>query len=308
MSARPQSERILLFDWRDGGHHPLYVRRFVHALAGLDTVIVAPTSVVSGLSSSVRTIDLGQPRPPSGGSRRQKAELAHHELGLLARFSRETRATHVVHLYADAVLPQWPRSHVRLPPTTICVFFAAAHYPRTYGTRLTRREQAREARTELALKRWRRRREAHAILALDEANAHRWTSKRIPAAWLPEPPVPDLASVADPRTGVVLYGALAPHKGFKELARALGLGPLPSYPVTVAGTRQARLLRGVQRRVRGAPTTGRQPSTAAAPPRRAAGFAYACVGKLRRAPLSPTHRNVSCPARERLSRNACCRV
>ena len=187
------------------------------------------------MADSVETIDLGSPRPTEETGRGGNAEISRSELGLLEQVAHESGATRVVHMYADAVLGQWARSSVRLPPTTICVFFAARHYPKTYASPLTLREVAREARTEIALALWRRRREAFSVLALDEANAGRWAKHRTPAFWLPEPPVPPLETTPAPRAGVVLYGALAPYKGFPELVDALSLGTAPSYPVTVAG-------------------------------------------------------------------------
>lgn len=231
MSAR---ERILLFDYRTGGHHPLYARRFASALSAWNPIVAGPSDVVNDLLADVETVDLGS-TAPAPTTRDETAAHARQELATLARVAREVAATRVVHLYADAVLPQWPRARVRLPPVTICVFFAALHYPRRYGSCLTRREALREVRTEIALRLWRRRADACSILALDEANATRWQGETTPAHWLPEPPVAELKSRPPIREGVVLYGSLAPHKGFAELAAALRLGPPPEYPITLAG-------------------------------------------------------------------------
>jgi glycosyltransferase involved in cell wall biosynthesis len=231
MSAR---QRILVFDRRSGGHHPLYAHRFARALSAWDPVVAAPSDVVAGLPSEVGAVDLGAPAPPAT-TRAETAAQGRDELATLARVARETGATRVVHLYADAVLPQWARSRIRLPPATICVFFSALHYPRQYRSGLTGRELMREMRTEAAIMLWRRRPEAGSILALEEANAERWAARGARAHWLPEPPVDEVMQRPQSREGVVLYGALAPHKGFAELTAALRLGPPPPYPVTLAG-------------------------------------------------------------------------
>ncbi|MGZ4316386.1 MAG: glycosyltransferase [Gaiellaceae bacterium] len=233
--------RVVLFDWTSGGHHPLYVRRFVEALRPRAEVIVAaPDPVLQQLADlATESVSLGASRPlvdqrlPLGPQHR---DLAERELDLLWDAAGQAEPDHVIHLYADPVIrrlvhrPQLPK------PLTICVFFPRAHYPISYRTPLTPRELLRASFLEYLVRRFQARPDAHALFTLDEVAARRWSHRSgTPAFWLPEPPI--AAQLAEPtteRAGCLLYGTLAPRKGIDLVTRAVSLAPT-SLRIVLAG-------------------------------------------------------------------------
>jgi glycosyltransferase involved in cell wall biosynthesis len=235
----PEQMRLLLFDWAEDGHHPVYVRRFAEALgSSMEISIAAPDSMMTELVDlEAEMIPLGRPRPAIDGRlRRYTRHVARRELGLLAHAAHHASAHHVLHLYADAVLPRLatiPSRGIRL---TTLLFYPRAHYPDAFGVPLPFAQRVRAAAKEVAVAGWRRHRDAHAVMTLDEEAARRWSAKRgAPAYWVPEPTVERAPPVpASDRSGCILYGALADRKGIDLLARAIGSDPTP-IRVTVAG-------------------------------------------------------------------------
>jgi glycosyl transferase family 1 len=231
--------RIVLFDWTTGGHHSRYVQRLGQALAPIAEVVAAvPARTAAALRGvSVRTLPTERPTiDTSRALAPQHRELADQELALFQAMARELRPDHLVHMYADPVI----RRLVRLPelemPVSLLIFFARAHYPTLYRTRVSLMERARAAFQVYLLRRWRRRRDAHALLCLDEG-AVEWLSRwrGAPVRWFPEPPVEVSSEVTKgSRYGCIMYGSLAPRKGIDLLARALAASS-PSYRVVVAG-------------------------------------------------------------------------
>ena len=57
--------RLLLFDWAQGGHHPIYIRRFAEALTSSMEISVAdPDSTLTELADlQAEMIPLGRARP-----------------------------------------------------------------------------------------------------------------------------------------------------------------------------------------------------------------------------------------------------
>lgn len=231
--------RIVLFDWTTGGHHSRYVQRLAQALAPISEVVAAvPAGTAATLHGiSIRTLPTERPAIDTGRAPgAQHRELADAELALFRDVARELRPDHLVHMYADPVI----RRLVRLPemetPVTLLIFFARAHYPTLYRTRLPFMERARAAFQVSLLRRWRRRSDAHALLCLDEG-AVNWLSRwrGAPVRWFPEPPVDVPPGMAGgPRRGCVVYGSLAPRKGIEWLARAVTASSKPPR-VVVAG-------------------------------------------------------------------------
>jgi glycosyltransferase involved in cell wall biosynthesis len=245
------TQRILLFDWVSGGHHVGYLRRIAEVLAGrFEVVLAVPDEVVAEVSDLPgRVISLGPPRPAQVG--RTTAGWAFQgvlgrEVRAMAAAAELARTDHIIHTYADAVLPRLTRSPRLRVPLTIVLFTPRAHYPAAFGTHLTQMEHLRANVKEIALRAWRRRSDAHAVLTLDEEAARRWGSQSgAPAYWLPEPPVPifdpDDFKPHIPRRGCILYGALGERKGIDLLVRAVTLAP-NSLEITLAGEAAASFL------------------------------------------------------------------
>jgi hypothetical protein len=234
--------KILLFDWTADGHHPAYVRSFAGALAPrAEIVVAAPDGMSEELGDlPAEVVRLGQARPPTDFTRRlapQNRSLGEEEVERFAEAVSRVRPGRAVHLYADPVIRRLVKRPDLGVPTTLCVFFPRAHYPAAYGSPLSARERAQAAFKEYLIARWRRRRDAHALMSLDEEAVRRWSSRRgAPAFWLPEPPVEVPLELPAPRerSGCVLFGALARRKGIDLLAQAVTLEP-SSLKVLLAG-------------------------------------------------------------------------
>lgn len=69
----PEQMRLLLFDWAEDGHHPVYVRRFAEALgSSMEISIAAPDSMMTELVDlEAEMIPLGRPRPAIDGRLRR---------------------------------------------------------------------------------------------------------------------------------------------------------------------------------------------------------------------------------------------
>lgn len=231
---------VLLFDWTEGGHHSVYLRRAVEALRDSCRVVVAAPERerVQMDALGAEFISLGDARPaddPDGDARKRSKGLAETELSLFSTAIRRSRVDRAIHLYADPVL----RHLVRRPrfdvPVDILMFFPTWHYPSTFGDQLSKGERARALFREGLVRRWRTRRDAGTTYTLDEVCTRRWAAQRgRPVAWLPEPPVaaPDEATA---RAGCVVYGALSRHKGLPLVAAALEAAG-QGLQVTIAGT------------------------------------------------------------------------
>jgi glycosyltransferase involved in cell wall biosynthesis len=234
--------RILLFDWTEGGHHELYVRRFADLLSASADVYVAVSDGValSVTDSGASILPLGPARRPTDLTRArgpQHREWGKTEVRLFEWVVQLVRPDVAVHLYADPVL-RWLVKRPVLPiRTVLCLFFPRAHYPKAYGSALSASERARAAFQEHLVRRWRRRPDAHALLTLDEQAARRWARGRgAPAHWLPEPPVDAPSHWPPPacRAGCLLFGSLAARKGIDRLAAAVCTAP-HGLRVTLAG-------------------------------------------------------------------------
>jgi glycosyltransferase involved in cell wall biosynthesis len=251
--------RLVLFDWTPGGHHALYVRRFVEAMREhFELVAAVPDEIAKDLTDlDVDLHTLGEARPDLDRSRPlppQNKALAEAELDRLQQVAADLRPDQLLHLYADPIVRRLVQRPDLGVPTSLLVHFPRAHYRAAFGTALGAKEQARAWFQEALLLRWRRRRDAHALLTIDEAAARRWArglhlpgvpspGRLAPAYWVPEPPVPrppeHVRSRPGPaRSGAALYGSLAPRKGIDLLARAAALPPAPGaakLKVTIAG-------------------------------------------------------------------------
>jgi glycosyltransferase involved in cell wall biosynthesis len=131
---------------------------------------------------------------------------------------------HTVHLYADHVLTHLTRTAPLPGAISIVLYYPRGHYSVDYGTRLPLNDRAIALAKEWAIRRWRKRSDAHCVLTLDEGAARRWAKMRgAPAHWLPEPPVLAIPSEERQveRNGCILYGSLHPRKGIDLVAQAV---------------------------------------------------------------------------------------
>jgi Glycosyl transferases group 1 len=234
--------KICLFDWVYRAHHLVYLRRFAEACCSdADVLIAAPDEAFENLRDlPVQRVSLGSPRPPVANwhplSPERRTVLT-QEAKLLRRVASSARPDHLVHLYADHVLPHLVRRSRFPVPVSVLLFYPRAHYPSAFGTRLGAGELARARARELVVTGWRRRSDAHALLTLDEEAARRWArGGGAPAYWIPEPPVDGFMDIdaSVQRSGCVLYGALAERKGIDLLANAIAL-ERSDFAVTIAG-------------------------------------------------------------------------
>ncbi len=240
--------RLVLFDWTAGGHRPWWVRKVVESLAPhLDLVLVLPKSTLDELGDlDVEVVSLGAPRPV-GGRLRRRAPLVEEA----SRFrAAAALGDHVLHLYADNLLPRLVRERPFPTRTSILLYYPRAHYP-ALGTRLTPVDSVIALAKEHAVRAWRRREDAQAVFTLDEEAARGWAA--LPGAgayWLPEPPVRKLPVDDRPRErdGCVVWGALARRKGIDLLARALTIRPTP-VRLVIAGRPAEDYVRELERNV-----------------------------------------------------------
>jgi glycosyltransferase involved in cell wall biosynthesis len=233
---------FLLFDWDEGGHHPIYLKAVAGALAdAADVTVAASTATVRDLGGAVQDrIDLGPPRPaiaPNQQFSPNSRDVPRAELERLTQVVQDHRPRYVIHLFADSLLRRLWRAPRLDAPLSIVVFRARAHYPTMYATHLSGRERASATAHEAVLRLWRRRRDAHAVFALDEGAVTRWNQSSGAAAyWFPEPPV-----TARPpevpwqnRAGGIVYGSLTARKGLSALSAALSPGEV-DFHVMLAG-------------------------------------------------------------------------
>ena len=231
--------RLLLFDWTVGGHHLLYLQRFSEALRDVaDVVVAAPSRHTDSFNDPrIELFSLGDARPdpqldqPLG---RQHRELAVRELDLLGEVIRKTRPDHALHLYADPIIRRLVNRRPLDVPVSLLLFFPKLHHLRSLSGPLPSREHPRAYFLEYVIWRWRRRRDAHALLSLDELAVDQWRRSGASAYWIPEPPVKRMTTKSTERSGCVVYGALAPRKGLDLLARAMALAPT-DMRITLAG-------------------------------------------------------------------------
>jgi glycosyltransferase involved in cell wall biosynthesis len=212
--------RILLFDWYSGGHHAGYLARFTRVLsADHEVVVCAPPSDLAAAEAAGATVDPIDETFPladtsSRLSRARRAALR-EEIDLLRARVRRHDADHAVHMFADGVLRGLVGRDVGAPLTALLFRprWDFAHGGRERGMALV---------YETAVAAWRRGRGAHSLLTLDPVAARRWGRLGgAPAFHLPEPPVEEPAPTAAVRSGVAMFGSLAPRKGIEHAARAL---------------------------------------------------------------------------------------
>lgn len=224
--------RICLFDWNVGGHHEEVAKAWASALdPGPEVVLAMAGPTLAGLrdtASSFVDLGSGRPRPVAGpGGKTSKGPLAERELDLLSEVIADVEPDHTVLLWADPVL----RWLLRRPPyptaLSLCIGYSELHYPWRYRTFLSPREWASAAYKELNVFRWTRRRDAHALFALDPIAAARWAHYPGARSYaLEEPPLTQAAPCRAPaeRSGCVLFGYLDERKGIDRLAAALEQG------------------------------------------------------------------------------------
>lgn len=228
--------RVLLFDWHEDGHHPVYLERVATALGPhADVVVAAPASVGARLAGRVdgELVDLGPSRQElsSGASR---VRLDKRELDLLDDCARGAGASHAVHLFADHLLPMLSLRGPFAVPLSVLLLRPRRHYTGFSGA-LTGRERLSGSIYELLLARFRRRRDAHAVFTLDPVAAEGWNLRPgAPALWLPEPWVEVHPPATASRAGCALYGYLSHRKGVDRLARAIERLE-PGMRVVIAG-------------------------------------------------------------------------
>lgn len=228
--------QLLIFDWEEGGHHPVYLDRVARALSpGIEVAVAAPSNVLAQLDGAIgaELIDLGESRPEKD-SIKTRPGLDIRELDLLERSVRAAGATHAFHLFADHLLPLLSVHRRLAVPLSMLLLRPRLHYA-DLGATLSSRERMTGSLYELLLRRFRRRRDAGAVFTLDPVAAEGWARQGGAAAhWLPEPWVEPAPAPTAPRDGCVLYGYLSHRKGIDRLARAVELLN-PGLRVVIAG-------------------------------------------------------------------------
>jgi glycosyltransferase involved in cell wall biosynthesis len=223
--------RILVFNHLSGGHHGLYVEQYASALSRAHDVVAAvPEDLAAELQGKAYEIDplpAVEAAPGLAWYNGRRAELA-----LLRRAIRRARAQHVLHLFADSLLPVLvgARLDARL---SVLLFRPRAHYRGLYGDPMSIADRGRGLIYEAILQAWRHRPNAHAVLTLDPDAARIWAARGgAKAFFVPEPPVPTPRPETRERNfDCALFGALAARKGLAFVARAL---TVDSTPIRVA--------------------------------------------------------------------------
>lgn len=219
---------MLLFDQYINGHTATYLERFGRHLerAGAEVVVSAPDETVAALEASgIHCVPSGPAddwRLPGQVASEERRVILLRELEFLALVSEQHGIDHVVHLYADHILPEWAQWPGSLPPSTVVLFRLAAHYAPEDIAQMSPEGADDVARLDEALARWSRRPEAHAVMTLDPYSVDDLAKRHgIDASWLPEPKVEQTVETAPARAGAILYGMLSPRKGLDRLAEAV---------------------------------------------------------------------------------------
>jgi glycosyltransferase involved in cell wall biosynthesis len=220
--------RILVFDHLSGGHHGLYVEQYASVLSRAHDVVAAvPQDVAFELHGKTYDVD---PLPTAetadvlGWYRTRMAEL-----GLLRRAIQRVRARHVLHLFADSLLPVLVGCRLDAQ-LSVLLFRPRAHYRGLYGDPMRFSDRGRGWIYDAALQAWRHRRNAHAVLTLDPDAARIWAGRGgAKAFFVPEPPVrAPRPKTREPTFDCVLFGALAARKGLAFVVRALTIDSTPT--------------------------------------------------------------------------------
>ncbi len=255
--------RILLFDFRAGGHHRLYIERIVDVLQQhAEIVVAAPQSSTEGLHG-IRIIDSESSISPRAGrrdtilTRASGRAKAFKELHAFEQAERACAPDISLHLFADQLLPLLILRRPHAFPRILLLFRPRSHYREAFSSKLSPSGMVLATIYERLLHVWRKRSDAQAVFTLDEEAAHRWNrGSGASAYWLPEPPVlfrPQPVDVSE-RSNVVLFGSLAARKGVDLLAQAVVAHHHERIPVTLAGNihvgakeyvaQQVRFMRG----------------------------------------------------------------
>ena len=187
--------RILLFDWTIEGHHKRYIERFTSALSDKYNVLLAIPEIISNIdcTSNICFYPIASSRPPIDPLKSlsaQNRELAEEELDLFEKAISLSKPDHAIHLYSDPIMRRLIKRPNFKVNTTLCIFFPRVHYPGTYNSSMPFKEMLRAWFLQYLILRWRRRRDAYALLTLDEEAAIRWSMmKGAPAYYYPEPPI-----------------------------------------------------------------------------------------------------------------------
>lgn len=214
-------------DWR--GHHPSWIPPVADALS---TVGDLTLFISEALAERVPEV-AGIVKPLPANALSPKVQL-----DFMTRVAESGEVDHLVHLDGiKAVLREWQRRPaLPVPCSVVLTHPSMLHYPSLYRRRLTLLERANASYKEHLVRRWRRRPDAHSVLAMEEAAVERWSRQRgAPAYFWPEPHV-GVAPAAKPaeRHGAVVCGAIGPGKNIDGIAQALGLGPTDTR-VVIAG-------------------------------------------------------------------------
>jgi glycosyltransferase involved in cell wall biosynthesis len=217
--------RILLFDWRPGGHHAFFVDQYASVL-GRKHAVVAALPEADELHGNVYEVD---PLPKvEGDPGLGWFDSRTAELSLLRQAIRRARPQHVLHLFADSLLPVLVGCRLDAQ-LSVLLFRPRAHYHRLYGDPMRFSDRRRGWIYEATLQAWRHRRDAHAVLTMDPDAARIWAARGgAKSFFVPEPPVPaPRPDIGEPVFDCVLFGAIAARKGLAFVVRALTIDSTP---------------------------------------------------------------------------------
>jgi glycosyltransferase involved in cell wall biosynthesis len=208
---------------------------------------------LQGRDYDVDPIPTAEAAPDLGWYRTRTAEL-----DLLRRAIRRARAQHVLHLYADSLLPVLVgcRLDARL---SLLLFRPRAHYHRLYGDPMRFSDLGRGWIYEAALQAWRHRRDAHAVLTMDPDAAGIWATRGgAKAYFVPEPPIAAPRPTArEPIFDCVLFGFLDPRKGLAFVVRALTVDSMPTrLRLAIGGPVEASYRSALAAQIRAMRNTG----------------------------------------------------
>ena len=229
---------ILLFDATSGGHHEIYIRRFVECLQPSHSVTVAaPRSSCHDVSDlPIPTYALDNPDVQRNTTYARLRAGASVWRQMIAA-AQSAKADLVIPLYADGLLPYLAlRQHKGLRFLPL-LFYPRSHYPVHFATPLPLRSRVKGLVYDKLVGLLRRRAGCAGVLTLDEVAARTWSERRgARAHWLPEPPVGALPAPSAHRTGCLIYGWIAPRKRIDLMVGALTNGKAKRSQLTVCGS------------------------------------------------------------------------
>lgn len=218
--------RVLLFDPHAGGHHEMYLKRFAEVLESeVEVLLVAGEKSKPSLCGYEVVMEIS--RADSVSIRRSAASLSN----CIRRFKPDA----AIHMFADRDLVALATGRDFKSAISAIIFRPRSHYPRAFGSSLSRRERIVGVGIDGAIKRFTSRSRRNRAFLLDEYAVAEWGDRPDRIGWLSEPPSDwRISSAEAERGGVALFGSVAHRKGINLLCAAFG-GIGTDHSLTIAG-------------------------------------------------------------------------